>query len=231
MGDFQTPVALGTQTGGSTIRPGSFNGIFGFKPTWNAISREGQRIYALILDTLGLYGRSVDDIELLADVFNLHDDEASDFQGVRGAKFAVCKTMVWDEHAGEGTRSALAKAVELLRAHGADVEEIDLGPDFENLPEWHRIVLHNEGRVAFLPEYRVAKDKMHELLTGHVENEHKFTRKAQLEAFDGMAALRPRIDEIAGRYAALLVPSVPDEAPVGLGFTGDAIFCSIWTVS
>lgn len=60
--DFQAPIALGTQTGGSVIRPGSFNGVVSFKPTWNAISREGLKIHALTLDTLGFFTRSVDDL-------------------------------------------------------------------------------------------------------------------------------------------------------------------------
>ena len=232
VGDLQATLGLGTQTGGSTIRPGSFNGIYAFKPTWNAISREGQKIYALLFDTLGLYARSVDDLELLADVFALHDDAPpaeAPFQ-VRGAKFAMLKTMVWPE-VGAGTAAAMEKAAALLRAHGAEVDEIALPPDFEDMPHYHRIVLHAEGRVSFLPEYRTASSKMHSFLVGHVENEHKYTRAEQLRAWDSMAALRPKIDTIAGRYAAIITPSVPDEAPKGLESTGSANFCSIWTVS
>ena len=60
--DFQAPLALGTQTGGSIIRPGSFNGILAFKPTWNAISREGLKIHSVTCDTLGFFARTVDDM-------------------------------------------------------------------------------------------------------------------------------------------------------------------------
>ncbi|KAI9172543.1 Glutamyl-tRNA(Gln) amidotransferase subunit A 1 [Paramyrothecium foliicola] len=228
VGDLQAPVALGTQTGGSTIRPGSFNGVYSFKPTWNAISREGQKVYGLILDTLGLFARSVDDIELLSEVFALKDDEESDFTDVKGARFAVCKTVVWPD-AGEGTRNAMARAVELLRAHGAIVEELELPDDFDKAPEWHRTLLLSEGRVAFLSSYRVGKDKLAQSLIEHVENTDNISRRAQLEAFDGVAALRPRIDEIAGRYAAILTPSALDEATKGLECTGDAAFCSMWS--
>lgn len=223
------PVALGTQTGGSTVRPGSFNGVYAYKPTWNSVSREGQKVYSLILDTLGIFARSVDDLTLLADVFALSDDEDSAFAGVEGARFAVCKTMVWP-YAGEGTRDALAKAADLLRAHGAVVEELDLPAEFDNIPEWHRIVLHTDGGTAFLPEHRVQKDALGESLVGHVDNVHRFTRRQQLAAFDGIAGLRPKMDEIAGRYAAVLAPSVPDEAPVGTESTGSAVFCNMWTV-
>lgn len=231
VGDFQAPIGLGTQTGGSTIRPGSYNGIYAFKPTWNAITREGQKIYALILDTLGLYARSVADLELLADTFAIFDDvpPPSNFN-VKGAKFALLKTMVWPS-IGPGTAAALEKATALLRAHGAEVEEITLPDKFDELPSWHATVLASEGRKAFLPEYSVAKDQISPQLVGHVENSDKISRKAQVDAFDNIGAARPVVDEILGRYDAVLTPSVPDEAPLGIEKTGSAAFCLIWTVS
>ncbi|KEY73632.1 hypothetical protein S7711_09673 [Stachybotrys chartarum IBT 7711] len=228
IGDFQAPIGLGTQTGGSTIRPASFNGVYALKPTWNSISREGQKFYALIFDTLGLYARSVDDLDLLADAFALADDEESAFAGVQGARFAVCKTMAWNE-AGPGTVKALQRATELLRSHGARVDEIELPPEFNDLPELHETALFAEGRVTFLSPYRVAKDLLSPFLAEHVENPYPISRKQQLAAFDKMAALRPKFDEIASHYDAVLVPSVPDEAPVGHEFTGNAIFCAIWS--
>lgn len=231
VGDFQAPIGLGTQTGGSTIRPGSFNGIYAFKPTWNSISREGQKIYSLLFDTLGLYARSVEDLQLLADVFSLQDDEPvhEPFE-VKGAKFAMLKTKAWPQ-AGPGTTAAMDLGAKLLRDHGAEVEEIELPAEFDKAAEFHRTLLHSEGRVSFLPEYRTSKKQLHPFLIGHVDNEHKISRAAQLHAFDAMAALRPKIDAIASRYAAIITPSVPDVAPVGLYSTGSASFNSIWTVS
>jgi Asp-tRNA(Asn)/Glu-tRNA(Gln) amidotransferase A subunit family amidase len=231
VGDFQAPIGLGTQTGGSTIRPGSYNGIYALKPTWNSITREGQKIYSLILDTLGLYARSVADLELLADTFAIHDDTPAptDFK-VQGAKFAVLKTMVWP-HIGPGGEAAMSKAVSLLREQGAEVEEIELPAHLIELPEWHAAVLNSDGRTAFLPEYAMAKDQLNSQLVGHVENSGKISRKAQLDAFDNISAARPVVDEILGRYAAVLTPSVPDEAPMGIEKTGSAAFCLIWTVS
>ena len=231
VGDFQAPIGLGTQTGGSTIRPGSYNGIYAFKPTWNSITREGQKIYSLILDTLGLYARSVADLELLADTFAIHDDSPApaDFS-VKGSKFAFLKTMVWPQ-IGPGGSAAMDKAVSLLRTHGAEVEEIELPGNLNELPAWHATVLNSDGRTAFLPDYTVAKDQLSAQLVGHVENSDKISRKAQLDAFDKISAARPVVDELLGRYAAVLTPSVPDEAPLGIEKTGSAAFCLIWTVS
>ncbi|KAK2670051.1 Amidase signature domain [Fusarium oxysporum f. sp. vasinfectum] len=208
--DFQVPIALGTQTGGSLIRPASFNGIYGFKPTWNSVSREGQKIYALMYDTLGWYGRGVDDLVLLADVFDLQDDndEEHAFKGIECAHFAICKTSVWSM-AGPGTQDALARAADLLRSHGAEVHELELPSKFNYVPE-------------------VGKDQIGQALIEHVENSDNFTRKTQLMASDNLAAMRPVFDFIASQYVAIITPSVPDEAP-GLhvpvlnvpGFKGD----------
>lgn len=231
VGDLQAPIGLGTQTGGSTIRPGSYNGIYAYKPTWNAITREGQKIYSLILDTLGLYARSVADLELLADTFAICDDvpPPSDFT-IKGARFAFLKTMVWPD-VGPGTMAALKKAVVLLRAHGAEVEEITLPEHLNDLPEWHATVLASEGRTSFLPEYTVAKNEISQQLAGHVENVGNISRKAQLEAFDEISSARPLVDKILSEYDAVITPSVPDEAPLGIERTGSAAFCLIWTVS
>ncbi|KAL7620827.1 hypothetical protein AAE478_009825 [Parahypoxylon ruwenzoriense] len=229
VGDFQVPLALGTQTGGSTVRPGSFNGIYAFKPTWNSISREGVKFYSLNLDTVGFFARSVEDLELLSDVFALEDDTApscnEDFS-VKGSRFAVVKTGVWPQ-AGPGTKAALDAGVQLLKDHGAEVDEIELPPEFDNMPELYRILLHSDARPTFLPEYRIAKNEFSPFLADHVENGSKISRAAQLQAFDSIAALRPKIDQIAGKYAAILTPSVVDEAPVGTEFTGSPVFNSL----
>jgi Asp-tRNA(Asn)/Glu-tRNA(Gln) amidotransferase A subunit family amidase len=150
-GDFQVPITLGTQTGGSTIRPGSFNGTYAFKPTWGSISREGLAQYSMTCDTLGLYARSVEDLELLAKVFQLADDEplpTESFQ-IRGAKIAFCKSPVWDM-AGPGLLAAWDKAQDLLSKQGASIEQLDMPDEFSQIHDWHRKVLAGEGRTSFL---------------------------------------------------------------------------------
>jgi Asp-tRNA(Asn)/Glu-tRNA(Gln) amidotransferase A subunit family amidase len=230
VGDLQVPIGLGTQTVGSTIRPGSFNGIYAMKPTWNSISREGQKLYSLIFDTLGLYARSVADFKLLLDAFQLVDDEPEEEFHVKGAKFALLTlpTPEWPAP-GPGTAAAMKRGAELLRSHGAKVEEITLGDEFRPMYKYHLQVLAGDGRIAFLPDYCTAKDQLHSLLIEHVENADKHTRKDQLKAFDGLAAMRPKIDALAEKYAAIIAPSVLDEAPVGLENTGSAAFCGPWT--
>ena len=224
MGEFQVPLALGTQTGGSMIRPGSFNGIYALKPTWGAISREGLAQYSMTCDTLGLYARSVEDLELLSQVFQLKDDEPvpSEPFPIKGSKIAFCKTHVWPK-AGPGVQTAWEKAKELLTKEGAAVEEIELPDEFANFVSWHEIVLAGEGRVSFLGPYTLNKELLHGVMAGHVENKKGLSRRQQLEAYDNAARLRPVWDDIASKYDAVITPGVPDEAPLGIESTGDPV--------
>lgn len=229
--DMQAAVSLGTQTGGSTIRPGSYCGVYALKPTWNAVSREGQKIYSLTLDTLGLYARAAEDLDMLAEVLGLRDDEEKVEFEVKGARFGIMKTMQWEGHIQPAAAAAMEKAAALLRARGAEVEEVELPADLAELPRWHAVVLASEGGSAFLPEYAAARDRLHRQLVGHVENTEGITRAAYLRALDGMAAARPRVDALLAGYAAVVTPSVPGEAPEGIASTGSPAFNLIWTVS
>ncbi|KAL8287176.1 hypothetical protein RQP46_003628 [Phenoliferia psychrophenolica] len=234
VGDFQVPISLGTQTGGSTLRPGSYNGIFALKPTWNAISREGLKIYSLTCDTIGLYARSVADLELLAKVFMLEDDVTPSPEplSLKGAKFGFAKTSVWPK-AEQPIRDAFALAKELLVAEGAIVEDVELPEGFTTLQEKYRHVLNGEGRAAFLGDYLGSKDLLDPLIVSHVENETKMTRADQVDAYDFISALRPVMDKIAGGYTCLITPSVTSEAPITeepMRYTGDASFQLMWSV-
>jgi Asp-tRNA(Asn)/Glu-tRNA(Gln) amidotransferase A subunit family amidase len=121
------------------------------QPTWGAISREGLAQYSMTCDTLGLYARSAQDLELLSAVFQLTDDEPlprTPFL-IKGSKVAFLKTHVWPK-AGPGTQAAWEKAKELLGKEGASVEEIELPEEFAKISDWHAAVLAGEGRTSFL---------------------------------------------------------------------------------
>ncbi|KAK4689041.1 amidase, partial [Tremellales sp. Uapishka_1] len=234
VGDFQVPLALGTQTGGSTIRPASYNGVFALKPTWNAISREGLKMYSITCDTVGLYSRSADDLSLLCDVFRLKDDTppSPEKLDLKGAKFGFVKTHVW-EKAKPSVVAAWEKAKQLLESSGAAVEEVDLPSDFDNMTTWHRNILHMEGQSSFLGDYIKSSELLDPWVTKHVVNDSNTTRREMLDSYDNIARLRPVMDSIASKYTALITPSVTEEAPVmeePLRFTGDASFNLMWTV-
>jgi Asp-tRNA(Asn)/Glu-tRNA(Gln) amidotransferase A subunit family amidase len=203
--------------------------------SWGAISREGLKIYSVSLDTLGLYSRSIADLQLLASVFKLIDDVPPPVtpKPLSESKFAFIKTEQWD--LGSGPSKTLIeswdKAKALLREAGATVEDVDLPAEFDLIGGVrHTHIMNGEGRVNFLPEYMVAKELLSDQLQGHVENRDQISRKMLLHAYDSLSALRPKLDALARGYDAIITPSVPDEAPMGIQRTGDARFQAMWTI-
>ncbi|KAL2829307.1 amidase signature domain-containing protein [Aspergillus pseudoustus] len=231
--DLHVPISLGTQTGGSTIRPGSYNGIYAFKPTWNTVSRDGAKVFSLILDTIGFYSRSVADLQLLATVFQLEDDKTPEEEGeepdfrLTGAKFAAVKTAAWPTIC-KSSIAAFEKGIALLRAHGATVELVDLPTEFDSVLKLHDIEMYSSGRVSFLPEYVSAREKLLPSIAGFVENSNKYTKREAAMALDEMAALRPKFDRFASKYAAVLTPTASDVAPEG-ATGGNYAFSVTWT--
>ncbi|PWI68483.1 hypothetical protein PCL_02252 [Purpureocillium lilacinum] len=232
--DGQVPLALGTQTGGSIVRPGSFCGVWAFKPTWGLISTEGVSRCSVTCDTVGYFANNVDDLNLLSRVFRLDldrrggDKDETPFR-VRDARIAMVKTHVW-ELARPATRAAWQRARELLVGAGAQIEDVDLPGGFARAHAWREVIAGSEARSAFLSRYLEDKDKLHETLRPFVERRRTPGREEMLEAHDGVAALRREWDSVAARYDAVITPSVTGEAPEGLGDTGSAIFNAMWTV-
>lgn len=222
------PIGLGTQTIGSVIRPASFNGIFGLKPTWNAVSSEGQKVTAPTLDTFGLMARCVGDLQRVADVLGLQDDEEAGEVCLGESRFAVVKPPAWSE-AGQGTVSAMENAVELLRSSGAQVEHVTLPEEFRDILSLQSTVLRHEAGVAFLRE-RGEPTISSELAEFSRGIEGAARRRRYLRALDALAALRPKMDDIAGRYTAVLTASAGDVAPKERGWTGESKFNAMWTV-
>ncbi|KAH6692403.1 amidase signature domain-containing protein [Plectosphaerella plurivora] len=227
--DRQVPIALGSQTIGSIVRPASFNGVYGFKPTWNAISSEGQKTSSPTLDTFGFMARSVEDIQAIADVFVLRDEVPPQPVQLSRAQFAVVKSPVWSQ-AGPGTINAMEKAVQCLRKAGAVVEEINLPADFDDIHTHQQRILQSEAGVAFFKEYSTARDHLSSSLKTLAEKVHTCSRKEFVQALDKVASLRPKIDEIADRYTAIITPSAVDVAPIVTDkWTGNPIFNGMWT--
>ncbi len=227
--DFHVPLAIGTQTGGSVIRPASYCGVYAMKPTWNAVPHEGFKVCAASMDTLGWYGRSVDDLELLCDVFELHDDECPSLDTLDGASIAVCHSPVWDQALPE-TRGALTRCVELLRAAGARIFDLELDERFDRLAAAHKTIMQSEMRSAFLAEKARFGDRLYPELQQILRNDAGLTRAVQLRAYDLVAQCRARFDALASRFAAVLTPSTAGVAPQGLDDTGAATFNRIWTL-
>jgi Asp-tRNA(Asn)/Glu-tRNA(Gln) amidotransferase A subunit family amidase len=210
VGDFQVPLALGTQTGGSLIRPASYCGIYALKPTWSAVSAEGVKLGAISLDTVGWYGRCVADLALLADVFDLHDDVAPSPCKPADLRIAVHKLGYRVDPACE---AALAAAADRLQAAGVEVTWLDLSDVLTPLEGLWDIMFGWEGHAALLNLARLRPDILHPSFMNRVKNVPGYTRAQLVAAYDTAAASRVLFDRIAGGFDAVLTVSAPDEAP------------------
>ncbi|WP_304175821.1 amidase [Phenylobacterium aquaticum] len=226
--DFHVPMALGTQTGGSTVRPASFCGVPAIKPTFGLVSREGAKPYAPSLDTIGWFGRCVGDLGLLLDVFDPEPATATDFQ-LRGARIGLCRTPIWDR-ADPASQAALEAGAQALREAGAEVVDLHLPPAFAALPAQQILVMRAEGRFAFLAEHRAFPGRLEASLRDQVENLDGYSRADLVAAYDAAALGRIAFDRIAGGYDAVLTLSAVGEAPEGLKSVGDLAFNGLWTL-
>ena len=227
--DGHVPIALGTQTGGSLIRPASYCGVFALKPTWGLVTRDGVRLYSATLDTVGWYARSVDDLEM---IYNLFDTDAPLHPtpcDLASSHIALCRSPYWHK-ADDSTRDVFDRAAHLLRSAGARVTDLELPSEFTQLGQAQMTIMRAEGRSSFLPEYRADRALLNDAFCSMVENADGYTRADLLAAYDSAAAARPRFDAIVGGFDAVLTPSTVGEAPEGLLNTGSADFNGIWTL-
>jgi Asp-tRNA(Asn)/Glu-tRNA(Gln) amidotransferase A subunit family amidase len=236
------PLALGSQTNGSTIRPAAFCGVYGFKPTHGLIPRHGMLMLSRTLDHVGLFARTIEDLALLAAQLAGHDERDPDtrprarppFVAVAAEEppippmLAFVKTPHW-ERVEEETKAAFAELVEHL---GDRVEEVELFPSAIEAWDWHRTIMVAEMAVSLEREWEHGRDRLSERLRTQIE------QGREVRAFDYQRA-RARIEPIhesflelfQQRYDAILTPAAPGPAPKGLASTGDPAFCTLWTLA
>ncbi len=228
--DWMVPLALGTQTGGSVTRPASFNGVYGLKPTYGLVSTEGVRHYAHSLDTVGWFGRCAADLALVARMFRLIETEELPAVEVRGLKVGLCRTPVW-EQADAASRDTFFAAAKRLETAGAQVRDLELPASFAGLPEAQKLVMNDEGRASFLPEYLSAYDLLAPDLRAKVESAMGITPGMLAASYTLADSCRPQFDALFGdELDVVLAPAARGEAPLGLHSTGDAIFSGLWTL-
>jgi Asp-tRNA(Asn)/Glu-tRNA(Gln) amidotransferase A subunit family amidase len=226
VGDCHVPLALGTQTGGSLIRPGSFCGVYALKPTWNAVSAEGVKLGSTTLDTVGWYGRCVADLELLADAFDLQDDPAPPFQGIAQARIAIHYSPYKYDAA---SRDALDAAAARLSGAGAHVERLDMPEVTAPMDGIWEVVARCEGRAALLNLARLRPELLHQAFMDRVTNKAGFTRAQLVAAYDTAARCRVLFEQAVAGFDAVLTPSAPGEAPAQRT-QGDNLLNRDWTL-
>ncbi|WP_025035928.1 amidase [Bradyrhizobium sp. DOA9] len=235
---LMVPGAIGSQTNGSVIRPAAFCGVVGFKPTHGLISRSGALELSRTLDHVGVFGRSVEDVALLAEVLAGFDPEDPDtrpvacppFTAVAASepplppRFAFVRSPVWDQ-AEPVTRDAFAELVEVLGDASSDVE---LGPSFAKAVDMHRIVMEVDMAHNLRRDYQRGADRLSTRLCQAIERGRTHLAVDYCNALSGIAPLNQALDHIFDEYDAILTPAAPGAAP-GIETTGNPIFCSLWT--
>jgi Asp-tRNA(Asn)/Glu-tRNA(Gln) amidotransferase A subunit family amidase len=227
--DWMAPVAFGTQTGGSVLRPASYCGVFGFKPTYNAFNRRGVFPAAESLDTLGLMARSIDDIALFSDVLELRTAGQS-VTLTRAPRIGLCRTPLWNTALPE-TAAAVEDAAERLGRAGAQVREITLPPEFSGLRNAARETINNYERAAAMAhEWNTQRQAISERLRKRIEIGRATPPADYLAALKLGEDCRAQLGDVFTDCDVLLAPAVNGEAPLGLSETGDPGFQAIWTV-
>jgi Asp-tRNA(Asn)/Glu-tRNA(Gln) amidotransferase A subunit family amidase len=226
--DFQAPVGLGTQTGGSTIRPAAFCGVIGYKPSFGEFSRVGIKMQCHNLDTLGVICRSLEDIALMRAVLLAQDPRPVDRVSA-APHVGFCRTPAWD-HADGDTQALLERTAAGLAAAGATVR--DVAPTPADILDHHRRIFEFEAARNYAYEYEVHGDKLSAALRdGLLTPGRALPLSAYVEAIETAEAFRRNLDDLFGEFDVLLAPSAVGEAPEGLGSTGDARFNAIWTLA
>lgn len=226
--DFQATVALGTQTGGSTIRPASYTGVFAIKPTWSSISRDGFKLSVSTCDTVGLFSRSADDLMLLAYIFELEPCHGTVADSLSGIRIGVCRTPVWPKATPE-MKVALMAAADALAADGARISRLDLPASFIELVAAQYTIYRWETRASLLYEYRNTPDLADEF-RARVENRDGLTPEQARAAYRLAERCRAELDDLFCDHDAILAPSAAGEAPLGHESIGNAAFNSLWTL-
>ena len=220
--DFMVPLAFGTQTAGSLIRPASYCGIFAFKPTYNVLPRAGLKPGADSLDTVGVYARSVEDLAFFAAALTQRTDLEAKLE--RPPRIGVCRTYEWERVQPE-MRRALDDARRTL-----DADEFELPSRFRGLRESHTAILWYEVARSLADEFTRFPDKLDPALHQRCADGFALDPREYVHAQAHAAECRARFSEALGPYDVLLAPAATGEAPEGLSSTGDVAMNVVWTL-
>ena len=229
VGDCMVPLAVGTQTTGSTVRPAAYNGCFGYRPTWGDLRLAGVMEASGSLDTLGLIARSVDDIVLYRDVLAGVIPQPLPAAPCPPPRVGVCRTQFWEE-TDAATRTAIENCAKTMAAAGAKVSDLKLGPAFDPIDEIHQRISSFEFARNRAWELSQHPEKISATLrNGRLKHGLAYTFEEYREARAQAEKLRLLLDDCFRDYDVILTPSAASEAPIGLNATGSASFSSIWT--
>jgi Asp-tRNA(Asn)/Glu-tRNA(Gln) amidotransferase A subunit family amidase len=227
--DGMAPLAFGTQTAGSVIRPGAFCGCVAYKPSFGLINRAGVKPLADSLDTIGVFARSVEDAAFFAGVLSERPALRHISSPQQAPRFGLYRTPAWAQ-AEPATVAALDTARMALERAGAAVMELPIAPEHEGLSEAQDTIMWFETVRALAHERIEHSAQLSPRLAQLIDTGMAIGAEVYDQARIRTAAARAKLDAFFGPCDAILVPAAPGEAPAGLGNTGDPIFNRIWTL-
>jgi Asp-tRNA(Asn)/Glu-tRNA(Gln) amidotransferase A subunit family amidase len=233
------PLAIGTQTNGSVIRPAAFCGVYGFKPSAGLMPRSGVLTQSPPLDAIGVFGRTLDDVALLAEVLAGHDAQDPSTR-LRAApplvRMAAAEpplpptlgwvaTPFWDRVAPD----AQAAFGELLALLEGRIAVFELPASAADAIGWHRTLMEADLAGSFELEYERGREQLSASLRGQIERGRQISAVDYRKALARVPVLLAGFEPVFDHYDALLTPATLGTAPAGLESTGDPLMCTLWT--
>jgi Asp-tRNA(Asn)/Glu-tRNA(Gln) amidotransferase A subunit family amidase len=220
------PLAIGTQTGGSVIRPSAYNGVIGYKPAWGTYDTTGVKPLSPALDTIGFMVRSLDDVPIVSGI--LADVAPPKPADVSKPRIALVRTAQW--HLAEPeTHNALEEAASRLSKAGAVVREVALPEPFTRLEALQRILSAEGAAESFAYEWKNHRQKLSGAFQKLIQRGLDTPATECAEANSTVQECRKRLPSLFESGEMILTPSAPGEAPLGLKSTGNSVFNRAWT--
>jgi Asp-tRNA(Asn)/Glu-tRNA(Gln) amidotransferase A subunit family amidase len=222
------PIAFGTQTAGSVIRPAAFCGVTGFKPSYRLIPMVGVKDVAWHLDTAGLFGAGVADVAFAAAAI-LDRDLRVDGVSPSAPRIALVRTHLWGQ-ASAAMQNAVESAARIAQAAGARVSDVSLPAPLEDAYAAQFIIQDYETFRACAFEYDRHRDRIGKQLREQLDRAAAISADAYDAARRSSSRARKALADTMAEHDVILTPSAPGAAPRGLGGTGDPMFNRLWTL-
>ena len=234
-----TPLSVGTQTKGSIIRPASYCGVVGYKPSFGLISRNGILKQSSKLDHVGVFGKNVEDVALISKCLikkDLYDKDTIHYSADKmleeckkgphfDPKFIFYKTSNW-KNIGKESQKAFEFLIKKLKKN---IEVFDTPSYFKEIPKYHQIIHETDLANNFSIYFTKYKNKLSKYMQTAIKNGNKYSAKEYAEAIDFMKRSYESYQEVFEDYHGVLSPASPGVAPKGLKSTGTAEFNKVWS--
>ena len=237
------PLAVGTQTNGSLIRPASYCGIYGFKPSFARISRYGVLKQSSPLDTVGVFARDLPDLALISDVLMRYDARDGGMTPIAppciskimaeplpaNPRFAFVRTPKW-EQVEQTSKDGFRELIEAVNEQQEDtISIVNLPAQLDDIYQHHQNVMEADLAINFANEYDTGKQKLSPVLREMIERGQKVSSSDYEASVAKIEQYGEVLEEIFEEYDAILTPSTSGAAPAGLESTGSPIFNTLWT--